>query len=242
MGSHVTTVSGLEADTEYDMQVTAINCEGTAETSPVTKRSTTANIVIPGDTDNEVTVYIDATYVLTGVDPNQFSIETFFLALVSTLQSEGYSASEVSRSRFAELDLKKAAAGITLNFQQRTTSLLVEDMKDVLESLVSNDCSNPLVTRLISFSSNNEYNTACITMTASPSHSTVDATAPSGSSDDDEASWKLPVIIAGSIVGGIIIIGAAVFLILEMRLTYPKKERSESKVNLGVELRDASLY
>lgn len=96
-----------------------------------------------------------------------------------------------------------------------------------------------------------------------------------GSTEKDE-SWRLPVIIAGSIVGGqwsrdshfkgrqqgtppfskpspppshtplqplgVILIAAVTFLILEMRHTFPQKERSDSKVNLGVELRDASLY
>jgi hypothetical protein len=105
-------------------------------------------------------------------------------------------------------------------------------LQALLDSLVNNDCSNSLVTSMISFSSSGEYNTACVTLSGSPTHGTVDATArtfliepylnpetaavclcanqlrfqsiPSASngSEDEEETWKLPVIIAGSIIGG----------------------------------------
>ncbi|EDQ93154.1 uncharacterized protein MONBRDRAFT_5489 [Monosiga brevicollis MX1] len=254
--SKTITIDTLASSQTYSVRVLSISCHAQIGTSSASSITTSRNVIVP-DVDNtdRRTRYLVFNLLLIGVAADDFDANELFVAIGSALrQHYDMNAADVSTygtslsyHRLGPMQISRLPVIDTtpnLLFIMLRNSLL-SILQEAFEAIATpTTCDNILREELkvIRFS---VYNSdTCITLQGNVTASSTDATytepEPTTTSKSD---WRPIAIIVGASVGGAILLGLAIYLFVVLRRScYENKVRSESRVDLGVELRQASLY
>ncbi|EGD78931.1 hypothetical protein PTSG_01906 [Salpingoeca rosetta] len=240
--AHVFT--SLEENTMYDASVRAVSCAGTA-TSAIVSRRTSKKIVIDGNANDVVYVYAkfnitDERSVLT---VRGFDFDIFYAALSVTLETQLPAGASLPRSALGTVSLTSVEkTHLVLHTQINTTEEYRDAVLSALPTITTPPCLSSFTQKLSDFSS--EYSHFCVVLASSSASSEdLTATEPPSSTSSSSEDWKMPVIIAGAALGGVLLIGVAVYLVVQIvRNHRQEKQERESRVDLGLELSHATLY
>eukprot|EP00049_Salpingoeca_infusionum_P001066 m.44807 g.44807 ORF g.44807 m.44807 type:complete len:415 (-) comp10852_c0_seq2:643-1887(-) len=231
------TISGLQERTLYKVAVRFGSCTGLSAFSSTVEQRTTLNHVLHPDAENPVFVY--AAYDISGIpiDADAFSTDIFFAGLRAALRDFEV---EVERADFGVVELTEQDTRLFLKFQINVTELVRPDTMVALVNMTDPPCAGVLALELKSTSS--VYTSGCIEVSQAPTYGSRDFTA---DESEPNTAWKMPVIIAASCLGGLILLGVLIYIVVQL-CTSCREERKanapESKVNFGIELSKASMY
>eukprot|EP00055_Hartaetosiga_balthica_P011690 m.54059 g.54059 ORF g.54059 m.54059 type:complete len:418 (+) comp7696_c1_seq4:123-1376(+) len=234
------TFSGLDDNTRYDVWVSASSCAGVSESS-MDSVKTSLNIIIDDGSNDPLYLYWHLNVTGVPLVPDAFSTDLFFAAVSTLLSDNSFS---VPRT-----DMGVASFEVFQNIQLvmlaqfNVTVGSADAIGATLQDISFPPCASDLTRKLKEFSSS-QFRDICVSFESFDKgalNKLTDNQQPTSS--PSTANWKLPTIISGAAVGGIILVGIIVYLIVQVaRENKSNRVEGMDKIDLDIELSQATLY